>query len=298
MPPRPWSIIHPADWGFKVSVCLALACNGGDSIITVCDKKVDFGDYSADRTAVKNISFGKSALALFAGNEVEHADPIIERAYDISRKVGKFTVCEIADAVDFAYGETIHKEITKKVLRKRGFDVDTFRDKGKQKCTPSAYLSLCNRIDQVSVSLRFLVCGFDDENGSLTPGYSPAHIYSVDGESEPKNYDRIGMWAIGSGANSAMSWLAYHADKGHFSKHSSLPVATYFALTAKFMAESSGGVGRATFTIILEKGREFSYVTDKGVEEIRDFWEKQGSPPLPPNLDGEVGPKIVYSDDL
>ncbi|HEV7220215.1 MAG TPA: hypothetical protein VGN39_15185, partial [Terriglobales bacterium] len=99
MTSKPWQairpIIHPADWGFKVSVCLALACNGGDSIVTVCDKKVDFGDYSADRTAVKNISFGKSALVLFAGNEVEHADPIIETAYDISRKVDKFKVCDI-----------------------------------------------------------------------------------------------------------------------------------------------------------------------------------------------------------
>lgn len=44
---------RPADWGFKVSVCIALLCNERKTIVRVSDYKVNFGEFAADNMAAK-----------------------------------------------------------------------------------------------------------------------------------------------------------------------------------------------------------------------------------------------------
>ncbi len=294
-----------------MSVCIAVLCNNSKNLVTVSDFKVGFGDFAADNLAIKETLIDVEWVALFAGNDIEHAQPIVIRAREIVRtsflqsfldKKKKLELSlpedakkaventlgheypspeDVANAVDQAYSERLHSEIEKKVLRKRGFDTKTFLDMGKQKCTPAAYLSLCSRIDQIKISLKFLVCGF----GSNGDG----HIYLVDGESAPKCYDPIGMWAIGTGAHAALSSLAFHAEKGALSIFSPAGRAVYFATAAKFMAESSAEVGKGTTTVSTkEKGKEWVYVPFPRVEKIRALWEKQGAPQVPNNLDEEM----------
>lgn len=261
----------------------------------VSDRKVSFGStFSADNLTVKDVPFSLDTWALVAGNDVEYSGPILKRAGDIlfeqhsnNLKPG---VSDAADAVDQALAEKLHTEISRRVLRKRGFDVNTFRDHGKQKCTPSAYLSLCARIDQIKLSLRFLVCGFDDEG--------EGHIYSVDGETASKCYDSIGMWAIGSGSPSALSCLAFHIDRSEMSKFMSPEEVTYFAITAKFMAEASGDVGKkSTFVTVEKKGEKTRYVRQDGVDAIRSIWEEEGCPRAPKDLSTQMAPLTYASDD-
>jgi len=292
-----------ADWGFKVSVCIAVLCNSYKTIVSVSDYKVGFGDFSADNLAQKRHQIWAGSQVLFAGNDVEHAMPILERANhiletqteDLLLKLKREreskgpegildghhelpSYIDVVDAIDKAYGERLQSEITKKVLRKRGFDVNTFRETGKQKCTPSAYLALLSRIDQIKISLKFIVLGFT-ENGE-------GHIYSVDGESSPKCYDSIGMWAIGSGAHAALSSLAFHVNRVSLNVYSSIEKATYFAMAAKFMAESSSEVGTgATDVYINQKEGKVLHVSTSSIAIIRDLWERQGAPRVPENLD-------------
>jgi 20S proteasome alpha/beta subunit len=114
---------------------------------------------------------------------------------------------------------------------------------GKRKCAASLYQTLCNRIEKVNISLTFLVCGFDDEGSG--------HIYSVDGKDAPKCHDSVGMWAIGSGAHAALSSLAFHLNKAQLNLTTSVEKATYLAIAAKFMAESSSEVGKEATNVTL-----------------------------------------------
>ncbi|MGC2698495.1 MAG: hypothetical protein WA738_22125 [Candidatus Angelobacter sp.] len=282
----------PADWGFNVSVGIALIADHRKTLITVTDAQVNFGTFSADYAALKNKPIHKNWTVLIAGNDVEHADPILNRASDILRQSPPENPIDVANAVDEAFSERIHNEINNSILRKRGFDVDSFREKRKQKCTPSVYLSLCSRIDQVKISLKFLVCGFD--------GGGEAHIFLVDGEHAPKNYDRLGMWAIGSGAHSALSFLAFHADQGAFGDLTTNEGA-YLALGAKFMAETSSDVGKkAAFIMIFENGtfsnrRSVPYpLITKMKEEI---WIPEGMPRLPENIEERMSKYILTRDE-
>jgi hypothetical protein len=283
-----------ADWRiWKVSICLSLLFENSKKIVNISDQKVNFGDFSADNLALKDLPIYKDMFVLFAGNDVEHAMPIIERARDIVyASKSAISVRDAAYALDQAYCERLHDEITRRVLRKRGFDVESFREKGKQKCTPSSYLNLCSRIDQVSISLKFLVVGFGPTNAT-------GHIYLVDGESAPKNYDAIGMYAIGAGAIAAVSSLAFHAERLQVNPYAEEERALYFALTAKFMAESSGDVGRGeTFVTIIEKGKPTRYPTHNFTETVRSLWEKDGAPRVPKNLDATMKELIAKECNL
>ncbi len=289
-----------------MSVCIAVLCNSRKDIVTVSDYKVGFGDFSADNLASKrHHGVWAGSHVLFAGNDIEHVLPILDRAAQILHSQNEITLLklkrrlesakskkavpgpvnstlasyiEVVYAIDQAYGERLQGEITKKVLRKRGFDVNTFRDTGKEKYTPTAYLALLNRIDQIKISLKFIVCGFDKDGDG--------HIYSVDGESSPKCYDPIGMWAIGSGAHAALSSLAFHGNQAALNVWTSTERAAYFAIAAKFMAESSSEVGvGATDVYINQEGGKMLRIPVRDIVIIRKLWEEQGAPRVPENLD-------------
>jgi hypothetical protein len=279
-----------ADWRCgRMSVCIAVLCEERKTLVCVSDNKVNFGTFSAETVAMKDIPIYKRCTALVAGNDTEHANPILERAHQLLYSNNKVkSPSEIADIVDQAFAERVNREIEAKVLRKRGFTVESFLEKGKQKCTPSAYLALCNRIDQVSISLRFLICGFDEQG--------IGHIYSVDGKTAPSNYDSVGFWAIGSGAHAALSSLAFHANQADVSVFRPKEEAVYFALTAKFMAESSDEVGKLGALVSVfdaSPEHEIEYMRLEAITQVRALWQVEGAPRVPKNISEFVGPLLA-----
>lgn len=137
----------------------------------------------------------------------------------------------------------------------------------------------------MSLSLKFLICGFDEKG--------IGHIYCVDGESAPANYDSVGMWAIGTGAHAALSSLAFHADKADLSVYKSREEAAYFALVAKFMAESSDQVGKiGTFISVIEATQKLNYVSFTDIEKVRALWESDGAPRVPAGIADFMKPLI------
>ena len=209
-------IPRAADWGYGMSVGIGVICSKDATVVMCSDSRVDFGGYSAE-VAQKNTPFGRHCAVLTAGDDVEYASPILDRAFELVVKEEtneKVPPAVVAAAIDQAYAEQVSKIIENRILRKHGFDAETFRLRGRQQCTGSQYLSLCNKIEQLKVKLQFLVCGLDSSDG--------AKLIVVDGSDAPEDYSSIGMWAIGSGAYAAMSWLAFHADRGHFNRYGSV----------------------------------------------------------------------------
>lgn len=274
-----------ADWGFGVTIGIGAICEYGSEIVTITDRKVDFGGYGADRAVDKSSGFvchrrEKYSMesiwfALAAGNDVEYVDPVLGRARELLNYSSVHPASEIANALDAAFGESLRKQIENKVLRKRGFTSESFAETGRQRCTPSVYMSLCDRIDRVKLSLKFLLCGYDR--------HQDAHLFEIDGENAPKCYDSLGMWAIGEGAYPAMSCLSYYVDKlGEFAIKSESE-ALFLALGAKFMAESAGTVGKETRAEIITFNN-IRLVDEKTITSVREIWEKEAALRLPDNI--------------
>jgi hypothetical protein len=218
---------------------------------------------------------------MYAGNDVEHADPIIRVARKHAWKKavkngGRVKAEEIVAIMDDAYSEQLQAHIEKKFLRKHNFTAESFLKLGKLKCTPDVYNRICEKIEKENFSLRFVLAGFGEEN-------EDAHIWLVDGDGAPVSHNSIGFWAIGTGAPAAMSSIAFHVGRAQLSVHSSVQEAVYFSLAAKFMAESASDVGKSTFVVILSNHEKepLEYVSDPGTEQIRQIWERHGTPRVP-----------------
>jgi ATP-dependent protease HslVU (ClpYQ) peptidase subunit len=276
-----------ADWGYNVSVCIAVACEDGKKIVMVNDMKASFPDFSADAIGQKNQPFFHKWVALFAGNDVEYVPTILERAGDklqnnMNKTKKEPSAKEVGEAVQAAWWEMLDDIIESSVLRRHKFTLRTFLRDGKQKCTASIYNGLRSRIEQAKLSLQFLVCGFD--------GKGEGHVLVVDGKHPPGRYDSIGIWAIGSGAPSALSALMFHSEYHGLNRYSQLPKAVYCALDAKFMAESATDVGKkGTFVMVLdETGTGVQYIREAHFAAIRELWETQGAPRIPPDALTEI----------
>jgi hypothetical protein len=279
-----------ADWGFGVSVGIVVICDNYKGIVSVSDTKATFADFSADHAAIKARRIYRNWWVVYAGNDVEYAPGIIADAEesldrgcedDPPFKKAKQIVAALHDA----YWSAVYSQIENRVLRKQKFTVDSFRETGSKKCTATIYNNMCAKIDRVELSLQFLLYGFSEDGR--------AHIYLVDGGDAPKCYDTVGVWAIGSGAHAALSSLAFHIDCKELNKHATKPEkAAYFACEAKFMAESSGQVGKDMAILAVhranEKPTDARIVLQAEISKIKEIWKAQGAPRVPPNIEEQV----------
>jgi hypothetical protein len=278
-----------ADWGFDVSVGIVVMQQ--KEIVCISDMKATFADFSADHAAVKAIRVYRNWFVVYAGNDVEYAPVILS---DMRSLLGKDdppfkSAKQVRTALHDAYWVTIHRQIENRVLRKLKFSTDSFRDTGSKKCTATVYNNLCAKIDRVELSLQFLLYGFS-ENGH-------PHIFLVDGSNEPKCYDEIGVWAIGSGAHAALSSLAFHINRKELDKFDQQTErAVYFACEAKFMAESSGHVGKDAAVLTIHRAKdtptEVRFLLEKEIAAIKDIWNAEGAPRIPPNVQGQLAPLV------
>jgi hypothetical protein len=304
---------RPADWGFKVSVCIAV-CFGGkvkgqllgpsgpahdDALILVTDNRAAFGSFSGEYLTIKGDALWHGWSVMFAGNDVEHAEPIIRNAKDAMRRLGLkkdksssiITPEEAALIVDNAYSEQLQAQIENKILRKRGYNTDSFQKLAKNRCTSEVYARVWDQIGKEKFSLTLMVTGHD-ENGS-------GHIWLVDGESAPASYNSISFWAIGSGASAALSRIALYLSKHR--EFTSLEEALYVAVTAKFAAESAENVGRSTSVFINKHWKhevDSILVGENAVLAMRTHWDTHGVPPVPEDMIKGVRKYLVRQEQF
>jgi hypothetical protein len=173
-----------ADWGCKVTVCIAALCQERRVIVAVSDMLATLGAIASDISVIKSDILYSGWAVMTAGDDTEHIDPIVARARElIKRKRGSTTPEEVAAKLSQSYEERLQEQIRIKVLSRYGFTSKTFRDTGKKKLTASVYNSLAAKIANVRINLKFLACGFDHEG--------QGHIFAIDGENAPLSYDKL-----------------------------------------------------------------------------------------------------------
>src|SRR5208337_2794076 len=143
-------------------------CEHRKKIVLVTDNRASFGAFSAEGAVLKNWPLAPNWVTIYAGDDVEHADPIIRvvrrEAWKIAvRNAGRVKAEEIVSMMDDAYSEQLQAHIEKKFLRKHNFTGESFLKLGKLKCTPDVYNRICGKIEKENFSLRFILAGFGEE---------------------------------------------------------------------------------------------------------------------------------------
>jgi hypothetical protein len=257
-----------------MTVCIG-AKDHGENIIMVSDHKVNVydGQFTADETALKCKPLAPTWDVMYAGNDITLVPPIVRDAYEqLVSTYGSeraYSRTEVSDAVVAAYQKALMKRAAQIHLAVYGMDVPTFlRDGVACFGEPDAAL-MRQRLESVIVDCDFLVCGHDADER--------AHVFSV--ERGLAKFLDIGYWAIGSGAQLALSSLA--GRRHAYIKGTA--VALFHICEAKFVAENASDVGRATFAVMRHKGGSTKLLTEAQIESIRAEWERECRPKYPEN---------------
>jgi hypothetical protein len=282
-----------ADWGWNVSVCVIAVADAGKSICVVTDSKAAFGKFSADKAARKHLPLIYHYTIVFAGNDAAYAGPVINRARKRLTMDGKTT--SSADEISECIFEECQRErnrITEaEILSPRGYDLATFKTQGKELCTDAVFYDIQSEMQKKTLSLDFIIAGFDEKN--------EAHIRFTNCKTPPEDYDSIGFWAIGTGAQAALASLSHAVEYLGMNTFWDAETVLYHTLAAKFMSESARDVGKATADFVLGAGGASTvrYLHSfGGVEYLREQWQKYGAPRIPKMIKATIAALLV--DDI
>jgi hypothetical protein len=229
-------------------------------IVALADMRVSHGDYSNENAATKGLWLPRNWFALYAGNDVAPARPIVDAVSKIITE-RKNTLETMTTAFEQAYKEHLSKTAANKVLGRWNIDMKTFLEKGREYFGEDVFDNMCAQIERVKLEITFLVIGFDT--------YEVPHIFTVSNPGLAEVRDEPGYWAIGNGDFAAVNMLCFFEQ--NVSKSSIHTV--YHAFVAKFMAESATDVGRRTWGWMLSpKGYQMMVPELDG--KLRAVWQQ------------------------
>ncbi len=238
-----------------MTTCVATICDGGKAIILATDKMIGT-TFSQAGTGKKILSLHQCWKAMFAGEAIEPAYPIVERAARSLKEVDHPTLNDLRTTLQAAWTAERGMAAEAQYLSRRGMTVKQLVDEGKDRLLPQDFQFLLDRLDQMEFQLDIMAAGFD-ENGD-------ARILMGSGDGSGIFKDYAGFWAIGSGGQNAIMMLNYR----RVTPEMSVREAMYYTIEAKYYGELAPGVSEDTDLIVLRHGKDDISIAEKTVEDI------------------------------
>jgi 20S proteasome alpha/beta subunit len=224
-----------------MTVCVAALTDDRKTVVLVADKAITYGGYfrpavQAESGGIqKMLSIGDSTWkALMSGNATA-TELIIRRAGlrlaaqpDLAGSLDS-----MMETVKTAYQEARDQGVDDEVLRPRLLTKELLiaRPSTLVPLDSQHFGDVAKRVADFRMGCDLLVCGFDAQG--------TGHIFSVHDPGVVNSHELEGYYAIGIGAESAISRLAWH----YAEPSDSLDFGLYQTLAAKLCAQSIQGVG-------------------------------------------------------
>ena len=249
-----------------MTICLALVCDDGKSVVAVADRMVSVETLSLqfEQGTRKIERLGAKFAALTAGDALAQTDLLRDASSAISQLSGP-SVREVAEGVAGIF--TSHRQALaeKLVLRRVGMDYEAFL-KQQQKLLPEFTAELWAAYQEILLGVQLLVVGVDSTG---------AHLYRISDPGIAQCFDSIGYAAIGSGLPHAEGFLT----QADYSPQISLSKGIWLAYVAKRQSERAPGVG-SHFTDILtitpEDGAG-NFLSASAIQELERLYEGYSS---------------------
>ena len=254
------------DWGQDMTLCIA-ATSSDQAIIVATDGMLSYDFVSVDTHMLKAMpgSPSRRYVMAFAGSP-SAAQFINLRAFELLGDRDE-TLESVSAAYAAAFRRTLHGTIEARVLAHTGMDHATFIREGREALGDEEFTRLLYQAQSVRLKTDILVAGFD-------PGRTRRLFIVSDPGGEAVSHEAPGFCAIGSGAITALGSLAsMHKPTMRWDE------VVYRVCEAKFLAESTMGVGKITNVLVMtrENGR---ILLSKPIDQIREEWWKV-RPPIP-----------------
>ena len=220
-----------------MTICLALVCNEGKSIVAVADRMISVESLSLEfEQGTRKIDrIGDRFAALTSGDALAQTDLIRDASEAIS-KLQNPSVRDVATAIEECFIEHRNDLAEKLTLRRVGLDYATFLEH-QQDLLPELAARLWSEYQSIELEVELLLVGVDE---------SGAHVYVIADPGIAACFDSIGYAAIGSGLPHAEGFLT----EADYSPQTSLVKGIWLTYVAKRLSERAPGVG-SNFTDIL-----------------------------------------------
>ncbi len=244
-----------------MTICLALVCDGGKSVVAVADRMVSDASLALEfeQRTRKIELIGASFSALTAGDALAHTD-LLRDATDSIAGMAQASVRDVAAAVEGCFIQHRQALAEKSVLRRVGMDYDTFLEK-QQNLSDALILALSSEYQSVELGVELLIAGIDS---------SGAHLYEISDPGTARCFDSIGYAAIGSGLPHAEGFLT----EADYSPDISLNRGVWLAYVAKRRSERAPGVGsRFTDILTIEADKGASFLGQTSMNQLNAIYQ-------------------------
>ncbi len=254
-----------------MTICIVAMSFMEGVIITVSDRSLSYNDHvpASDNAALKAFAVAPKWGALFSGDIGPVPEIIQDVRSQLYAKHGKVTVELVQEAFRKAWHKSATQRIVDRHLLRLGYKtLEEFNAHGLKNLGPEEFSRMNTKIEAFDPGLQFLVYGFDEDP------VERSHIFVVDTPGGAHddlitNCDIQGFGVIGSGFWAALGVLT---SRSVGTLHDADEMA-YALLEAKFAAESSSGVGRATTLMGISKTGRTAQLTPADIDAIRAEWE-------------------------
>jgi hypothetical protein len=229
---------------------------------------------------LKARALAKNWGVMFAG-EITYAENVIDEA---QRLLSQETVTakKAATAMTQSYQSVRRARLEEQYLGTYGWTMQQFLEQGPDVPSPTHRQYLLDSFDRYDLGCQFLVAGFSAHDSQFPT------IFEVDNPGIYVDRSIVGYAAIGSGANSAITYLASHSQQNI----DPLWISLYNAIAAKRVGERAPGVGNETTALILSRGQDHPedvrWLQQEEATAINDIWEKEEANIRPHNLEQRI----------
>ena len=242
-----------------MTICLALICDDGKSIVAVADRMVSVESLSLqfEQGTRKIERLGASFAALTAGDALAQTD-LLRDASEAVSELDNPSVRDVASAVAECFIRQRNDLAEKLVLRRVGLDYAAFLEQ-QQNLLPELTARLWSDYQSVELEVELLIVGVDS---------SGAHLYQIADPGIAVCFDSIGYAAIGSGLPHAEGFLT----EADYSQEISLLRGSWLAYVAKRRSERAPGVGSSFTDILVIQDDETRFLASPALEHLKDIY--------------------------
>jgi hypothetical protein len=245
-----------------MSVCIAALADRDRAIVVCFDRNATLveGAFSAEDVFTKMVPLiGSQWSALFAGNDVTPVEPIIRRARKALRDAheGPYDIDEVVKSMCDSYLSERSNRAAIFHLGIYQLTMAEFLSNGETLFGETGYGIMRERIERTELECEFLCVGFGPKG---TP-----YLFKLSNPGLIEPLDRLGFWAIGSGAYSAIARMAARQQHAHRTIESTV----YNVCEAKISAEGAEGVGKQTILMVLRPDGSYSFVEHEVLASLR-----------------------------
>jgi hypothetical protein len=272
-----------------VTVCIAAIADNHEAIVSCVDTRVSTATTSFDPVVGRKMS-GLRGWTILNSGTMSYAESLVDAYQALLRQASDNDPPTVQGCLESTLRSELPKYCAARYLTPYGLDMAAFLASRPAGFSDERWNEISRDIFDYSdtYDVELIVSGWGGTQEQFTGQNRPSGcIFSVSRNGVTPHSDE-GFYTCGSGNEAAHSVLSFFNQQSHMT----LAQTVYHVAAAKFMSETTAGVGPFTLMRVgkrLGEGEWRGYfIQPDDMREIRKAWGKHGAPRMPTSAEIKI----------